>query len=617
MSKKGTFDQQSQLPKLPLPKLKDTIDRYLVTVEPFALNQSEIDRCAKCAKALLHNKDVLECQAELQSLQENTTNWLEGMWTDAAYMTWRAALPINSNVAGYLLQSQRTPMSMLDGATVFTMGALLYHQRLCEEKIPVNTAGKNTPLCMNQYRNLFCLNRVPGSGKDYYERYPDAKHIVVLCGNRSYRVNVYEDDINGGGKLLISSKELRNQLNAIIQNAKERGLDPFPVNMLSNSERDTWYQSRQRLMKDERNVASLHVIESAIFHLSIDFQFFDSNEEHAKHVFTGTQCWVDKSFTFCVSGDGNLSSLIEHSPYDAPVPLDVYKQAVNYAEEEAKEGFPSLLEMKGNNNENNKGKCNEISFHLLKQDLENIREAQNFSQNAQMDSQLNLLECAGLGTSVWKQAKISPDAACQMALQLAYRRLHRGKLPVATYETIGMTHYLHGRTECCRVVSNDSEEFVKSALNGFLQTRRESDRQLCESKLRKACNAHLTYIKNGQKGHGVDRHLLGLKILLTQKGMTIPEFFTDPLFQRSGGSGFPMSTSNNGYLKRPWMGSFGSTLLDGYGIAYLPFEDYVLLSVESKKSSTITDGLQFAKLVNESLLDVAIICGVKIPKSML
>ena len=42
------------------------------------------------------------------------------------------------------------------------------------------------------------------------------------------------------------------------------------------------------------------------------------------------------------------------------------------------------------------------------------------------DSDVQVVNCFGLGKPVWKQAGISPDAAVQMAMQLAYRRLHGG-----------------------------------------------------------------------------------------------------------------------------------------------------------------------------------------------
>ncbi|KAJ1669190.1 Carnitine O-acetyltransferase mitochondrial, partial [Spiromyces aspiralis] len=73
---------------------------------------------------------------------------------------------------------------------------------------------------------------------------------------------------------------------------------------------------------------------------------------------------------------------------------------------------------------------------------------------------LRLGEVAGLGSDYIKKAKVSPDAFVQMALQLAYYRLH-GQ-PCATYETASTRAFLHGRTETIRSCSSESLAFTKA-----------------------------------------------------------------------------------------------------------------------------------------------------------
>lgn len=53
-----------------------------------------------------------------------------------------------------------------------------------------------------------------------------------------------------------------------------------------------------------------------------------------------------------------------------------------------------------------------------------------------------------------KKCRVSPDAFCQMAYQLAYYRTYTKVTP--TYESCSVRQYLHGRTETirsCRCVS--------------------------------------------------------------------------------------------------------------------------------------------------------------------
>jgi hypothetical protein len=59
-------------------------------------------------------------------------------------------------------------------------------------------------------------------------------------------------------------------------------------------------------------------------------------------------------------------------------------------------------------------------------------------------------------------AKTSPDTYVQLALQLAWRRLHggSGSSSAAVSETCSMRGFFHGRTETCRSVSMASDKFV-------------------------------------------------------------------------------------------------------------------------------------------------------------
>ena len=324
--------------------------------------------------------------------------------------------------------------------------------------------------------------------------------------------------------------------------------------------------------------------------------------------------------------DGDVGIHIEHSWADAPVPLDgFFNHAMVFAERWLKErraGAGAGVE-KGPDDEADAAAswpaAAEVEFALDDDDVKRaIRDAERFTDAAIADSSVEVVHCTGLGKSVWKQAGVSPDAAVQMAMQLAYRRLYGGDVPVATYETIGMAQYLHARTECCRVVSNASERFVQAMLRGWLRTRNEADRVEAEAALRAACDAHIQYIVEGQKGKGVDRHLLGLRVALPDAKPAA--LFSDPLFLRSGTTGaFVLSTSNNSYINRPFGGLFGCGVPDGFGVCYIPAADEVTLCIESKRSSSVTrgDSLRFGMMVNDALIDIATVAGVPLPRTMM
>lgn len=73
------------------------------------------------------------------------------------------------------------------------------------------------------------------------------------------------------------------------------------------------------------------------------------------------------------------------------------------------------------------------------------------------------------GKSILRSHKFHPEAFTQIALQLAYYRMH-GK-PAPTYCTASTRQYYHGRTETCRSCFPESVDFAKAVLDNKLSVR--------------------------------------------------------------------------------------------------------------------------------------------------
>ena len=613
-----TFSRQSEVPRLPLPKVEDTIRKFLVTCEPYARSKEEMDSLRKAAEDFLKDPDTQRRQRALEKLRDDNPNgsWLEDMWMDG-YLAWGVSLVVNSNVTGWLYGKHRVQAPQAFSAAAMTLGLLRYHLDLVEGVVPVNLA-KDKPQCMDQYSRMFELNREPGDPKDKLTKYAGVQHITVTAGHRLYKVQVLGDD----KRTMIPLATLVQRYQQILDDAWTRGPAPFSVCSLTGGERAKWAHARNHLLTLGNNKQALREVESGIFAMSLEPGVDVADREVAVGALhgDGRSRWFDKSFTGVVKADGNLSIHIEHSWADAPVPLDGwFNHAMPFAEQQIaalKRGEAFVAKP---SDEGKWPAASEIVFELDDRAKRAIRDTEKFLDDVMRDSSVEAVHCTGLGKAVWKQAGISPDAAVQMAMQVAYRRLHGGEGPVATYETIGMAGWLHGRTECCRVVSNDSERFVQAMLNGYLRTRTEDDRVVAEKALRAAADAHIKYISEGQQGKGVDRHLLGLRSQ-SLPNQPVPALFQHPLFSRSGTTGsFVLSTSNNSYIPRPFGGLFGSGLADGYGVAYVIRDDEVTLGIECKRSSKVTrgDALRFGKMVNDALMDVATVAGVALPRAML
>lgn len=72
---------------------------------------------------------------------------------------------------------------------------------------------------------------------------------------------------------------------------------------------------------------------------------------------------------------------------------------------------------------------------------------------------LALLHFQTYGKDFLSQHKLAPDALVQMALQLAYYRLHHECPP--TYESASTRVFARGRTETIRTLSEESKEMCE------------------------------------------------------------------------------------------------------------------------------------------------------------
>ncbi|KAG9096393.1 hypothetical protein FS749_008598 [Ceratobasidium sp. UAMH 11750] len=98
------FVNQRSLPKLPVPNLRHTLDKYLKSLEPLIAEAGEVNAAAEMKKRQ-QMADEFEngigklAQARLIDLDRaSENNWLDdNLWIKKAYHEWRAPLLINSN----------------------------------------------------------------------------------------------------------------------------------------------------------------------------------------------------------------------------------------------------------------------------------------------------------------------------------------------------------------------------------------------------------------------------------------------------------------------------------------------------------------------------------------
>jgi hypothetical protein len=119
----------------------------------------------------------------------------------------------------------------------------------------------------------------------------------------------------------------------------------------------------------------------------------------------------------------------------------------------------------------------------------------------------------------------------------------------------------------------------------------------------KAATAHVTYVREAVKGFGVDRHLLGLRLIAMENGEPMHPLFKDELFSRT--NHWRLSTSQLD-LKHVIAIGFGPVVPDGYGVCYLIAKDHIMITItafnEAGGNGPVLD--LFKKNLEQALQDV-------------
>ncbi|KAI9335833.1 carnitine O-acetyltransferase [Zopfochytrium polystomum] len=169
---------------------------------------------------------------------------------------------------------------------------------------------------------------------------------------------------------------------------------------------------------------------------------------------------------------------------------------------------------------------------------------------------------------------------------------------VVTFEGFGknfikklqLSPYAYGRTETCRSVSVESVAWVKAMEKPHMSLEEKG-------KLgRAAIAAQSKYMTRAVEGKGVDRHLLGLRLLI-KPDEPKPSLFADPACAKS--CYWRLSTSQitseyyNGY-------GWGEVVPDGYGCAYSVKDNALQFNLVSQHLKND----EFAQHFNEALWEM-------------
>ncbi|KAJ3248221.1 Carnitine O-acetyltransferase mitochondrial [Chytriomyces hyalinus] len=544
------YKYQADLPRLPIPTLEETGATYLKSIRPL-VTDDQYEKTAAAVHEFLKPGGVGE---ELQRRliahdQSKNTSWLIDWWNSYAYMAYRDPVVVYVNYF-FCFVDVKKHVNKPAGRAAEIITAAMEFRRLVTSQELVPDMARKAPLCVNQYRYLFNSCRIPQRGEDIARTADPSEnnHIIVMRKNQFYVLELVVD-----GRQL-STTEIESQIELIYFFAGDH--KDLPIGAFTTQDRDSWFKLREKFISiSSKNMLSLDKIETSAFVVCLDDTTPVTYEERAM------SCWVgdgrnrffDKSCEFIIFDNGVAGFNGEHSMMDA-TPTSRMCEFI----------LEGLEKGKFNHGVSSGQKLDpprKLSFDLTASVIRDVRAAEEKFDALVAQHDLKVVVFEGYGKNAIKKLGCSPDAYAQMAIQLAYYKTY-GKC-VATYESAQTKKYAYGRTETGRSVSVESVAWVKGMQDESLSL--EEKGQLG----RKAVAAQSSYMALAADGRGVDRHLLGLRLLI-KPGEKKPALFTDASFALS--SHWTLSTSqitSEYFLGYGW----GQVVSDGYGVAYMIKEE--------------------------------------------
>lgn len=610
-----TFSRQGELPKLPIPKLQDTANRYLNSLE--AIQSSSDHAQTKAAVDRFLQAEGPQLQKQLEEYASTKVSYIEEFWDDS-YLQASESVVLNLNPF-FILEDDPTPSrgSQLMRTASLTLASLAFIHDLRTGALDPDTV-RGTPLDMYQYTRLFGTSRVPTPNGCRMDSSPDSRHIVVMRRGQIYWFEVLDEE----HRPLLTERALLGNLQAILRDADKiqpEEVATGSIGVLTTEQRKIWSTHRDDLMANKHNARCLEVVDSALFVVCMDDSAPESPAELCNNVLCGTYklrdgvqfgtCtnrWYDKlQLIVCENGAAGIN--FEHTGVDGHTVLrfagDVYAELILRFAKSINNRTKSLFQAvtsphargvgkkagAGGASEVDHRKLQEIELISTPKKLEwdltpSIAAAIKYGETRLSDlicqNECQVLEYTKYGKNFITRHKFSPDAFVQASFQAAHFSLYGRN--VTTYEPAMTKAFQHGRTEAIRTCQPYMSDFVQA----FQDTAVQRDVKL--EKLRKACEGHAKLSKQCASGQGHDRHLYAMYSLAKQdvaagKRSELPELFRDSGFATLNHT--ILSTSNCGNPALRLFG-FGPVAPDGFGIGYIIKDDAISVCASSKHLQT-------------------------------
>lgn len=625
-SKVPTYKFQRSLPRLKIPKLEKSCERYIAALDPIFNKDPNLAQARNKAIQFRDGpgKELHSALLEYDKTVKHTS-YINDFWFDM-YLSSRIPLPLNFNPflswrdapkaeqndqivrsTNFLISAARFKRSLEENLLepeVFhlnpkkTAKSSFYKDvmALTPEAIAtyVSFAFKAFPLDMMQYKNLFNSTRIPRKNKDEILK-SDTKtnrHVLVVKNGEFYTFDILDSDGN-----LKNPEEIYANLHHIVKQSKPDS-NFLSITELTTSDRDFWANEREHLVSlSEKNKKNLARLDSAIFALCLDDCSYEQHQEidgahnflHGANPKGPLNRWFDKSFSLIITKDGHASINFEHSWGDGVAVLRFFNETYYDSTKN-----PQILEPIADPKTSNIG-VTKLNFDIDSRLRDSIALSRKKHLATTGNLELGAVHYDKLNRDYFKKNKLSPDAMSQLGFQLAFKKIY-GTTPV-TYESCSTAAFRGGRTETVRPCTNETNNAASAIIENNKKSSYSNDQ--LKDLLQKSSQRHYQLCREASMGDGFDRHLFALKEMALRSGKKLPELYSDAIYQQS--QHYTLSTSTL-YGDCFSGGGFAPVVADGFGLGYGYVEENFGILVSSYKQHR--KNAEFVQALSESFDDL-------------
>jgi hypothetical protein len=589
-----------KLPRLPVPPLADTLNRYRDSIAPL----KKADAVAAHLTKLKAWEDSTAGQVQQRLVDQDAAHaaagtypnsYIEALW-DEGYLGFRGPLTVNINPA---FSFRRIPnlSGQAETAVAYVTGMLRWIEKLTSGDLDVPT--KN-PSGISSLNTQFAFSRVPMPKRDELRQadLTKARTITVMCNNRLFSLDV--KDANGQ---VFPQDVLVSAMKHIFKVAHETESVGPALGYLTGGGRSDWATSYADLIAmDPQNEKVLKEIQDSLIVVCLDSEAWgkDTQAKLGAMLYGGNEIgnrWYDKH-QLIVDPDGAAAMCFEHSFSDG-VNWSRWIQEVYSSIKGEESGFSPLPKLKVAAAADSASIVRPLEVKVGKTFGARIRTAE---QELQKLSKGVLLEevVIPFGKNRLKKLGVSPDAFCQSIMHWSYYQLRSKVAP--TYESCSTGTFWHGRTETIRSATTEMKSLITSCDLDALGSVSTETAIAISQNFAAAAEKHVKLAKEAAQGLGVDRHLLALKEIAKETNDTNGlAFFNDELFQYSGT--WTLSTSN---VSMNFIDTFnfGPVTPHGLGIGYVISDDEIHMGVSSFRLSSKTKIKEFCGKIDAGSKDL-------------